>query len=151
MGAIMVVEYAMKDLLAPSEASNLVEDPGFRLVFTGFLLFATVFTSRMFSSIDKLNVTTMLWRLFLTGMAGVTIILLVAFAFRATDEMTLHRYLVPVYMNILVLAFSLFFLYHGLRLQAFYSLPTDPTQSPGLEFLQGIFGSGIGIYAVPDQ
>ena len=47
-----------------------VGDLGYRLAMIGFLLFVALFFERLFSNIEKLEVTTLLWRLFITGMGG---------------------------------------------------------------------------------
>lgn len=87
-----------------------IGDLGYRLVMIGFLLFIALFFERLFSNIEKLEVTTLLWRLFITGMGGVALIMLVTFANRATTNLTFYPYLRAIYFSLTLFALVLFFL-----------------------------------------
>lgn len=91
-------------------SSSLVGGFGYRLLLVGFLVTYTFFIARVFSNIEKLHVTTMLWRLFIIGMVGITVIMLITFANRATAGMTIYRYMGPIFYQVGFFAFVTFFL-----------------------------------------
>ena len=97
---VMILPIAMGDL-------------GYRLVFVGFLAATGFFFERLFLNIEKLNVTTLLWRQFITGMGGIAVVMMVTFANRASSTLLapgIHRYLQAIYFSLVLLALSVFFL-----------------------------------------
>ena len=82
----------------------------YRLVMAGFFVSNTLLVGRLFGHIEKLHVTTVLWRLFITGMAGITLIMLITFANRATTSWAMHKYVGPIFFALGFFAFTLFFL-----------------------------------------
>ncbi|MEO1448404.1 MAG: SpoIIE family protein phosphatase [Bacteroidota bacterium] len=91
-------------------ASLVVGGLWYNLVLSGFLVVQAYWLERVFRNIEKLHVTTMLWRLFIIGMGGITVIMLITFGNRFTNEMTLHAYLTPIYFCLGLYATVVFFL-----------------------------------------
>lgn len=82
----------------------------FRAALSAFLLVLLLYTGRVFGRIEKLNVITLLWRLFFLGMIGVGIMLLSIISHLFTRDMTLTAYLAPVYFFLSFFALGVFFL-----------------------------------------
>jgi len=90
-----------------------VGDLGYRLTYSAFLLTNALFFDRLFHDIEKLHVTTMLWRQFMTGMGGVAIVMLVTFAniySRALASRGIHEVLTALYHSLAFYATVVFFL-----------------------------------------
>lgn len=93
------------------EPSNYVVGSGwYNLTLIGFFVANTLVVSRWFRNIEEFHVTTQLWRLFIIGMGGITMILLTIFANLTTASMTIYRYLGPVYFCLGLYALLIFFL-----------------------------------------
>ncbi|MEZ4825890.1 MAG: GAF domain-containing SpoIIE family protein phosphatase [Bacteroidia bacterium] len=92
------------------KAGMLIGGFWFKISLVGFLLASTVFISRIFSNIEKLHVTTLLWRLFMIGMIGITVIMVITFANKITETLVIHRYLGPVFFGLGLYALLIFFL-----------------------------------------
>ncbi|MEM7509863.1 MAG: GAF domain-containing SpoIIE family protein phosphatase [Bacteroidota bacterium] len=84
--------------------------PGYRIAFALFLLCNAIFVGRSFDKIEKLDVITLLWKLFMIGMGGITLILLTIILNNTTQSYTLARYLGPIFFSIGLYAFLIFFL-----------------------------------------
>ncbi len=82
----------------------------YRLGLVAFFGVNTVLISRIFSNIRKLHVTTLLWRLFLIGMIGVTFIMAITFANKASEKLITYPYLKAFYYSIGLYALVIFFL-----------------------------------------
>lgn len=92
------------------KAGVLVGGFWFKASLVGFLLSNTIFISRIFANIEKLHVTTLLWRLFMIGMIGITVIMVITFANKVTESLVIHRYLGPVFFGLGLYALLIFFL-----------------------------------------
>lgn len=82
----------------------------FKFVQIAFFAVNTILISRIFSNIRKLHVTTLLWRLFLIGMIGVTFIMAITFANKASEKAVIYPYLKEVYYSVGIYALMIFFL-----------------------------------------
>ncbi|MEO1588910.1 MAG: SpoIIE family protein phosphatase, partial [Bacteroidota bacterium] len=82
----------------------------YQLIMAGFMVVHAVWIGRIFSNIEKLNVATLMWRLFMIGMVGITLVMLITFANRALVGSTLHRYLVHFFFLLGLYAMMIFFL-----------------------------------------
>lgn len=90
-----------------------VGDVGYRVTFSAFLLTNALFFDRLFTDIERLHVTTMLWRQFITGMAGVAVVMLVTFANLYSHRLAaqgLLEVLTALYYSLALYALVLFFL-----------------------------------------
>ncbi|MDX2248593.1 MAG: SpoIIE family protein phosphatase [Bacteroidia bacterium] len=92
------------------KAGILVGGFWFKVSLVGFLLTNTLFISRIFANIEKLHVTTLLWRLFMIGMIGITVIMVITFANKITESLVIHKYLGPVFFGLGLYALLIFFL-----------------------------------------
>ncbi|MEM6800512.1 MAG: SpoIIE family protein phosphatase [Bacteroidota bacterium] len=82
----------------------------YRFALLAFFALNTLLISRIFTNIRKLHVTTLLWRLFLIGMIGVTFIMIITFANKASLKLVTYNYLRAVYYSIGLYAILIFFL-----------------------------------------
>lgn len=82
----------------------------YRLSMVAFLLTFSIYLSRVFSNIEKLQVTTLLWRLFMIGMIGITVIMFITIGNRFTAQMVIYKYLAPVYFGMAFTAMMVFFI-----------------------------------------
>jgi len=87
--------------------SNSLE---FNILYTIFLASSLGFLGRIFGRIEKLNVITLLWRLFFIGMIAVGIMLVSIISNVFTRDLTLANYLAPIFFFINLLALVSFFL-----------------------------------------
>ncbi|MEL6672122.1 MAG: SpoIIE family protein phosphatase [Bacteroidota bacterium] len=82
----------------------------YMLNVVGFFMVNAVLIGRLFGHIEKLHVTTLLWRLFLIGMIGITVIMLITFANKATLRFTTYPYLTAIYYSLGFYVLTIFFL-----------------------------------------
>ncbi|MEL6133258.1 MAG: GAF domain-containing SpoIIE family protein phosphatase [Bacteroidota bacterium] len=90
--------------------SWVVGSTNYQLVMAAFMIVHTVWIGRIFSNIEKLNVATLMWRLFMIGMVGITLVMLITFANRALVGSALHRYLIHLFFLMGLYAMMIFFL-----------------------------------------
>jgi len=86
---------------------------GYKWAFTGFLLANGLFFERLFKNIEKLHVSTLLWRQFITGMGGIAIVMLITFANRTTGRMaavSIYQVLTALYFCLALWAMVVFFM-----------------------------------------
>lgn len=83
---------------------------GYSLAYAGFIVCNTLYFNRIYSKIERLNVITLLWRLFIIGMGGITLILILIITYFLTRQFTLNAYLKPVLYSISLYALLIFFL-----------------------------------------
>lgn len=82
----------------------------YRFGLVAFFAANALLISRIFSNIRKLHVTTLLWRLFLIGMIGVTFIMAITFANKASEKLVTYPYLKAFYYSVGLYALLIFFL-----------------------------------------
>lgn len=82
----------------------------YNLTLTGFFVSNTLLIGRLFRNIEEFHVTTQLWRLFIIGMGGITVIMLTTFANRSTASLTIYPYLSPLFFCLSLYALVIFFL-----------------------------------------
>lgn len=83
----------------------------YRPALVGFLLATGFFIRRLFDKIEKLNVLTLLWRLFITGMGGITLILVMIIVLQLLiRETQVGGYLGPIFFAIGLLVVTVFFI-----------------------------------------
>lgn len=116
---------------------------GYRLVLAGFFVSNTLLVGRLFGHIEKLRVTTVLWRLFITGMAGITLIMVITFVNRATTSWTIHKYLGPVFYALGFYAFALFFLACVFIFRRFILYPRTRRKIIAWQIFLGMLGLGL--------
>ena len=110
---LLLTFHVMQQIVSvfPDEkASILVGGFWYRVALVAFLLANTIFISRIFSNIEKLHVTTLLWRLFMIGMIGITVVMFITLANRFTNKMVIYSYLAPIYFGLAFYALLIFFL-----------------------------------------
>lgn len=88
------------------EVTNL----SYRLAFAGFLLANAAYFERIYSRIEKLNVITLFWRLFIIGMGGITLVLILIITFFLSRQLTLNAYLAPILYSISFYCLLIFFM-----------------------------------------
>ncbi|MCI4666791.1 MAG: SpoIIE family protein phosphatase [Bacteroidia bacterium] len=82
----------------------------YKFVIAGFHLSLAIFISRLFRKIEKLDVPVLMWRLFMVGMVGVVIIMLITFLNRLQLFNSLGKYFAELYLMLGYLAVLVFFL-----------------------------------------
>lgn len=87
-----------------------IDELWYRFALVAFFAVNTLLISRIFSNIRKLHVTTLLWRLFLIGMIGVTFIMIITFANKASAKLLTYPYLKAIYYTIGLYAILIYFL-----------------------------------------
>jgi serine phosphatase RsbU (regulator of sigma subunit) len=123
-----------------------VNDLGYRLVFAAFLLCNAWFFDRLFNDIEKLHVTTMLWRQFMTGMGGVAVIMLVTFANIYSGDLAsrgLHEGLTAFYYSLGLYATVVFFLSALFIFRRFILYPRTRRKVLIWRILLGFLGVGL--------
>ncbi len=129
-----------------------VGDLGYRLVFVGFLAATALFYDRLSANINKLEVTSLLWRLFITGMGGVAVVMLVTFANRASYNLIapgIHRYLQAVYFSLVLYGLVLFFLSAVFIFRRFILYPRTRNKIIAWRVFVGFLGLGLVFQAYP--
>ena len=79
-------------------------------ILAGFLLANTLYFRQLFSRIDKLEVITMLWRLFIIGMVGIAVILILILFSRLAADLNSAPFLNQLFYYISLYAMLIFFL-----------------------------------------
>lgn len=83
----------------------------YRPALVGFLLSSGLFIRRVFEKIEKLDVLTLLWRLFIIGMGGISLILLMIIVQQLLMQQTsLGEYMGPVFFSLGLLVAVIFFM-----------------------------------------
>jgi serine phosphatase RsbU (regulator of sigma subunit) len=82
----------------------------YRIVLTLFMGVSSLLAARVYGHIERMHATALLWRIFITGMAGVTLILLVTFANQFLVASALRRYLAAMFFCLGLAALLIFFL-----------------------------------------
>lgn len=82
----------------------------YRLIFIAFLLIQVLFLGNRLGRIIKLDVITLLWRLFMIGMGGITLILILIIVHNLTQSYTLETYLDAIFFFMGMYAWVFFFL-----------------------------------------
>lgn len=77
-----------------------VGDIWYRLIQLGFILSHALLISRIFANIERLHVTTLLWRLFMIGMTGILIVMLITFGNRLLRDATLFGYIQVLFFSL---------------------------------------------------
>jgi sigma-B regulation protein RsbU (phosphoserine phosphatase) len=116
---------------------------GYRLVMAGFFVSNTLLVGRLFGHIEKLHVTTVLWRLFITGMAGITLIMVITFLNRATSSWAMHKYLGPIFFALGFYAFTLFFLACVFIFRRFILYPRTKRKIIAWQIFFGMLAVGV--------
>lgn len=123
-----------------------VGDLGYRVVMAGFLASNALLFDRLFNDIEKLHVTTMLWRQFMTGMGGVAIVMLVTFANLYTRELAsvgLQEGLTALYFSLALYATVLFFSSALFIFRRFILYPRTRRKMVAWRVLLGFLGLGL--------
>lgn len=94
----------------PPGSNTYVGSTWYNLTLSGFFAANFILVDRWFRKIGDLDVTTWLWRLFIIGMGGITLILIIIIANRFTASMVIYRYLSPIYFCLSLYCFVIFFL-----------------------------------------
>lgn len=131
-----------------------VGDLGYRLVYTAFLLTNALFFDRLFNDIEKLHVTTMLWRQFMTGMGGVATVMLVTFAniySRALASRGIHEVLTALYHSLSFYATVVFFLSATFIFRRFILYPRTRRKVLAWQVMLGFLGLGLLLQVFTDD
>ncbi|MEL6589602.1 MAG: SpoIIE family protein phosphatase [Bacteroidota bacterium] len=96
--------------VTPDTTPVLVGGIWYRLVLTAFLGVNLLFFSRLYAQIERLHVSTMLWRIFLIGMIGITLIMIITFANRYLQSLVTYKYVAPILMRFGMDVMLIFFL-----------------------------------------
>ena len=86
------------------------DSPPYRIILFIFLLTATVYLEGVYRRVERMDVIVLLWRLFITGMLGIGLTLLSILGFILTRNMTIERYLVPIFFSVSLMALVVYFL-----------------------------------------
>ena len=87
-----------------------VGDIWYRFLQVGFILAHALLISRLFANIERLHVTTLLWRLFMIGMTGILVVMLITFGNRLLRESTLYPYFQALFFSLGYYALVIFLL-----------------------------------------
>ncbi len=93
---ILITVYHVLDVMVKQQAMSLsfeVGDLSYRFVQICFLVAHALLISRLLSNIERLHVTTLLWRLFMIGMTGILLIMVITFGNRLLADTTLVSYI----------------------------------------------------------
>lgn len=93
---LMLSYHELSSMMGDSPAATLpfeIGDLWYRLIQIGFLLSHALLISRIFANIEKLHVTTLLWQLFMIGMTGILVVMLITFGNRFLRDNTLIDYI----------------------------------------------------------
>ncbi len=82
----------------------------YQLTLVAFLLCNTVLVGRIFNQIEKLDVPVLMWRLFIIGMIGVAIIMVITLVHPLLDAMALAPQIRGVFFSLGLYVLLLFFL-----------------------------------------
>lgn len=107
----------------PEPGAGLVRGFEYRLVLVLFLGANLLFFSRLFGQIEHLHVTAMLWRIFLIGMIGITLIMIITFTNRYVQGWVMYKYLAPVMFRFSLDVMLIFFLSAVFILRRFILYP----------------------------
>lgn len=87
-----------------------VGDLWYRIIQLGFILAHSFLISRLFANIERLHVTTLLWRLFMIGMTGILVVMLITFGNRLLRDATLFGYIQVLFFGMGYYALVVFLL-----------------------------------------
>jgi serine phosphatase RsbU (regulator of sigma subunit) len=82
----------------------------YSITLAGFFIANALYFHQLFGRIEKLDVLTLLWRLFIIGMVGITLSLIVIVVNRFTADMNIYTYLQPVFFSLSIYILTIFFL-----------------------------------------
>ncbi|GAB4403051.1 MAG: hypothetical protein OHK0039_01700 [Bacteroidia bacterium] len=122
----------------------------YRIVLACFLIINTLLLQRWFGHIEKLDVTTILWRLFITGMSGITLVMLVTFANRTTAGWTLHKYATPIFFGLGFYALIFFFLACVFIYRRFILYPRTRRKMIAWQLFMVFLGLGLVFLFLPN-
>ena len=131
-----------------------VGDLGYRLAYTAFLLTNALFFDRFFNDIEKLHVTTMLWRQLITGIGGIGIVVLVAFAnlySQALASRGIHAVLTALYHSLSFYAMVVFFLSAVFIFRRFILYPRTRRKVLAWQVMLGFLGLGLLLQVFTDD
>ncbi len=120
-----------------------VGDFSYRLVQVAFFVTHGLLISRIFSNIEKLQVTTLLWRLFMIGMSGILVIMLITFANRLLLESTLYVYFQALFFSVGYYAITLFLLSGIFIFRRFILFPRTRKKLLGWKAFMGFLGIAL--------
>ncbi|MEM7659608.1 MAG: GAF domain-containing SpoIIE family protein phosphatase [Bacteroidota bacterium] len=115
----------------------------YKVVTAAFFLTKGILVWRWFRQVEEFHVTTQLWRLFIIGMGGITVIMLTTFASQATADMNSHRYLVPLYFFLGLYALLMFFLSSVFIYQRFILYPRTRRKLTAWQIFLGFLALSI--------
>ncbi len=125
-----------------------VGDLRYRFVQIFFLVVHGILLSRLFSNIEKLHVTTLLWRLFMIGMGGVVLILLITFGNRLMEDMTMLRYFQAFFLVLGYYALVIFLLSGLFIFRRFILFPRTRGKLLMWQLFLVLLGMSIVLYLV---
>ena len=144
---IVIMAFHMAEHMAArypeANLSFRIGDIWYRISMVGFLLTNSTLISRLFGNIEKLHVTTLLWRLFIIGMVGITLIMFITFANRATTNLITHPYLRAIYFGIGLYAIVAFFLCAVFIFKRFILYPRSRRKLIAWRIFLGFLGLSI--------
>ncbi len=108
MISYFIYTYAIVAVYDPNQRVDSSLD--FNIIYTIFLASSFGFFGRIFGRIEKLNVITLLWRLFFIGMIAVGVMLISIISNVFIRVLTLADYLAPIFFFINLLALVSFFI-----------------------------------------
>jgi len=107
---IMLFIYRHAIVAVYEDTNSIKNGYDFNIIYTVFLAASLGFYGRIFGRIEKLNVITLLWRLFFIGMIAVGVMLVSIISNVLTKDLTLAGYLAPLFFFINLYALVTFFL-----------------------------------------
>ncbi|MEO0899355.1 MAG: SpoIIE family protein phosphatase [Bacteroidota bacterium] len=108
--AIRIFKQGLAIFPDPLPPNLLIGGLLYKFLLTGFCIFLAVFMARLFQKIEKLDVPVLMWRLFMIGMVGVIIVMLITFGNRAMQGRPLYPYAAQIFYMLGIMAFMIFFL-----------------------------------------
>ncbi|MEM6765276.1 MAG: GAF domain-containing SpoIIE family protein phosphatase [Bacteroidota bacterium] len=148
-----ILQFGALTIFEPSDNGIYPTLPGYRIAFALFLLSNSFFIARSFQKIEKLDVITLLWKLFMIGMGGITLILLTIILHNTTQSYTLARYLDPIFFSVGLYAFLLYFLSAIFIFRRFVLYQRTKRRVRGWTVYLGLSGIALlaGVFPIPSS
>ncbi len=125
------------------EGTQMIGGNLYNFLFAGLNLTLGIFFHRIFKRINKLEVSVLMWRLFMIGMVGVVLIMLISFINRSIAGATLYRYIVQIFYMLGYLAISIFFLSATFIYKRFIFYPRTKRKIQLWKVLLGLLGLAL--------
>lgn len=150
---LIILMYHISEVIISGNASASLDfavgDIWYRVVQVAFVLTHGLLISRLFAHIDKLQVTTLLWQLFMIGMGGIVIVMLITIGTRMMEHSILFRYLQPTFFALGYYALIIFLLSSVFIYRRFILFPRTRRKILGWNLFLGFQLLALILYVLP--